>query len=481
MCSTFGSTAHYCHVNTLLAELFPNSSPSRRRANLLRRCVVTPFPWPDAFIIIGLVVLNGLFSMSELAIVSARPARLRVAAEAGNQGAKVALELASDPGKFLSTVQIGITLVGIIAGAYSGASLGGPTGERLAAWGVPAEWAPTAGFILVIAVTTYLSLVIGELVPKQLALRAAEPIAMVAARPMVIVAKVTAPFVWSLDRSSSLLLRLFGMAKSGDQDVTAEELHMIFAEATRSGVIEEEERALMSSVMRLAERPVRELMTPRTELHWIERRATEIELRAAIADSPHSLLLVADGSVDRVIGVVKVREVLSILLRGRKVMLSRLMKKPVIVPDQLDTMDALRVIQQAEVPLALVHDEYGHLEGIVTPADLLAAIAGNFVSHGDVGDSPMVTVREDGSLLLSGALPADAMASRLGIDLPEDRDFATAAGYVLSVLKKLPQEGEHFHDQGWRFEVVDMDGRKIDKLLAYRSKAVTADVVEIDG
>jgi putative hemolysin len=298
---------------------------------------------------------------------------------------------------------------------------------------------------------------------------------------MVIVAKVTAPFVWLLDRSSSLLLRLFGLAKGGDPDVTAEELHMIFAEATRSGVIEEEERALMSSVMRLAERPVRELMTPRTELHWIERRATEIELRAAIADSPHSLLLVADGSVDRVIGVVKVREVLSILLRGRKVMLSRLMKKPVIVPDQLDTMDALRVIQQAEVPLALVHDEYGHLEGIVTPADLLAAIAGNFVSHGDVGDSPMVTVREDGSLLLSGALPADAMASRLGIDLPEDRDFATAAGYVLSVLKKLPNEGEYFHDQGWRFEVVDMDGRKIDKLLACRTKAATAHVVELDG
>jgi putative hemolysin len=287
--------------------------------------------------------------------------------------------------------------------------------------------------------------------------------------------------VWLLDRSSSLLLRLFGLAKGGDPDVTAEELHMIFAEATRSGVIEEEERALMSSVMRLAERPVRELMTPRTELHWIERRATEIELRAAIADSPHSLLLVADGSVDRVIGVVKVREVLSILLRGRKVMLSRLMKKPVIVPDQLDTMDALRVIQQAEVPLALVHDEYGHLEGIVTPADLLAAIAGNFVSHGDVGDSPMVTVREDGSLLLSGALPADAMARRLGIDLPEDRDFATAAGYVLSVLKKLPNEGEYFHDQGWRFEVVDMDGRKIDKLLACRTKAATAHVVELDG
>lgn len=441
---------------------------------------MTPYPWPDALIILGLVVLNALFSMTELAIVSARPARLKVAAEGGSSGAKLALELAADPGKLLSTAQIGITLIGIIAGAYSGASLGGPTGERLAALGVPAEWAETAGFMLVIAATTYLSLVIGELVPKQLALRVAEPIAIIAARPMQLMAKATAPLVWLLDSSSSLLLRLFGVNRTKEQDVTAEELHMIFAEATRSGVIEEDERALMTGIMRLAERPVREVMTPRTELHWIERRAPEADLRAAIADSPHSLLLVADGSVDNVVGVVKVRDVLSVLLRGRKVMLSRLMKKPAIVPDQLDTMDALRVIQQAEVAIALVHDEYGHLEGIVTPADLLDAIVGNFVAHGDEGDAPMIVEREDGSLLLSGALPADALADRLSIDLPEDRDFATAAGFALSVLKRLPSEGEHFHDQGWRFEVVDMDGRKIDKLLASKVKPAPAAAM-LDG
>lgn len=441
---------------------------------------VTPYPWPDAFIILGLVLLNALFSMTELAIVSARPARLKVAAEGGSKGAKLALELAADPGKLLSTAQIGITLIGIVAGAYSGASLGGPTGERLAALGLPGEWAPIVGFVLVIGITTYLSLVVGELVPKQLALRAAEPIAIVAAAPMQLMARATAPFVWTLDSSSALLLRLFGVNRTSEQDVTAEELHMIFAEATRSGVIEEDERALMTGIMRLADRPVREVMTPRTELHWIERRAPETDLRAAIADSPHSLLLVADGSVDNVVGVVKVRDVLSVLLRGRKVMLSRLMKKPAIVPDQLDTMDALRVIQQAEVAIALVHDEYGHLEGIVTPADLLDAIVGNFVAHGDEGDSPMVVEREDGSLLLSGALPADALADRLSIELPEDRDFATAAGFALSVLKRLPSEGEHFHDQGWRFEVVDMDGRKIDKLLASRVKPAHA-VPVLDG
>jgi putative hemolysin len=427
---------------------------------------VTSFPWTDVLIIAGLILLNGLFSMSELAIVSARPARLKVLADRGNAGARTALALAADPGKFLSTVQIGITLVGIIAGAYSGASLGGPTGERLLVLGVPARWAPEAGFALVIVVTTYFSLVVGELVPKQVALRAAEPIAVIAALPMAFIARVTAPLVWLLDRSSTLLLRLLGLHAADESAVTAEELHMIFAEATRSGVIEEDERAIMTGIMRLADRPVRELMTPRTELDTIDRRASEAEIRAAIKDSPHSLLPVADGSPDNIIGVVKVREVLAVLLAGRKVQLVRLIKKAEVIPDQLDAMDALRLLQQSDVSMALVHDEYGHLEGVVTPADLLSAIVGTFVSHGDAGDEPMIVTREDGTLLLAGALPADALAARLGLELPTDRDYATAAGFALSVLKRLPHEGEYFIEQDWRFEVVDMDGRKIDKLLA---------------
>jgi putative hemolysin len=426
---------------------------------------VTPFPWTDVLVIAGLICINGLFAMSELAIVSARPARLRSAADKGHAGAKMALLLASDPGKFLSTVQIGITLIGIIAGAYSGASLGGPMGERLAALGVPARYAPDVGFILVIIATTYVSLVIGELVPKQIALRAAEPIALLAALPMAVVAKVTAPFVWLLDRSSALLLRMLGVNHSGDANVTAEELHMIIADASRSGVIEEDERAIMSGIMRLADRPVRELMTPRIEIDWIDRRATEAEVRAAIKESPHSLLPVADGSPDNIVGVLKVRDLLAALLAGRKMNIARLMRKAEVIPDQLDAMDALRLLQQSDVPMALVHDEYGHLEGVVTPADLLTAIVGNFVSHQDHGDEPMVVEREDHSLLISGALPADALADRLGLELPESREYATTAGYVLSVLKHMPKEGEHFTEQGWRFEVVDMDGLKIDKLL----------------
>jgi len=245
---------------------------------------------------------------------------------------------------------------------------------------------------------------------------------------------------------------------------------MIFAEATRTGVIEEGERAILSGVMRLGDRAVRELMTPRTVIDWLDARASDAEIREALSRSPHSLLPVADGSVDKVLGVVKAREVLALLLAGKPVRLQRLMKKPAVVPDQLDAMDALRILQGSGLGMAMVHDEYGHLDGIVTPADLLTAMAGTFASLQDEGDEPELLEREDGSLLISGAMGADAMADRLSIDLPDDREFATAAGYVLYMLKRLPHEGEHFTDQGWRFEVVDMDGRKIDKLLVREAK-----------
>ena len=432
---------------------------------------MTPFPWPDAIIIAGLILLNGVFAMSELAIVSAKSTRLRAKRDKGSASARVALSLAADPGKFLSTVQIGITLIGIIAGAYSGASLGGPVGERLAALGVPAEWAGNAGFALVIALTTYFSLVVGELVPKQLALRHAVPIALAMARPMALLARVAAPLVWVLDSSSGLLIRLLGVRPGGHSSVTAEELHMIFADATRSGVIEAEQHQILAGVVRLAERPVRELMTPRPEVDWIDANADEAAIRQRIEDSPHSLLPVADGSPDTILGVVRVREVLATLVAGKKVDLRKLMRKAEVVPDQLDAMDALRVLQQSEVAMAMVHDEYGHLDGIVTPVDLLTAIVGEFVSDQDQGEGPLVTEREDGSLLVSGALSADVLADRLGLEYEDSREFGTAAGYVLSVLKQLPDEGDHFHDQGWRFEVVDMDGRRIDKLLVSREEA----------
>jgi len=429
---------------------------------------VTPFPWTDLLIIIGLIVLNGVFAMSELAIVSAKTSRLQQAASKGSKGAATAISLASDPGKFLSTVQIGITLVGIISGAYSGASLGGPTGERLAMLGVPQQYAAEIGFASVIAITTYATLVIGELVPKQIALRAAVPISLVMARPMAILARVAAPLVWLLDASSGVLIRLLGVRPSGQSSVTAEELHMLFAEATRSGVIESEQHQMLQGVVRLAQRPVRELMTPRTEVDWIDADADAAAIRAAIDTSPHSLMPVAEGSADRVLGVVKVRDILTRLIAKEPIDLRALMVKTEVVPDQLDAVDALRVLQQAEIAMAMVHDEYGHLDGIVTPVDLLTALVGNFLSDQDGAEGPGVVEREDGSLLVSGSLSADVLADRLGLEYGDDREFGTAAGYALHVLKRLPGEGDYFTDQGWLFEVVDMDGRRIDKLLVSR-------------
>ena len=439
---------------------------------------MTPFPWTDLLIIAGLIMLNGVFAMSELAIVSARTGRLQGAAQQGSAGAKAAIALAADPGKFLSTVQIGITLVGIVAGAYSGASLGGPVGERLAAIGLPADWAPQVGFALVIALTTYFSLVIGELVPKQIALRAAVPIATAMALPMAFIAKVAAPLVWLLDTSSSLIIRLLGVRPAGQSAVTAEELHMLFAEATRSGVIEHEQHQMLSGVVRLAERPVREVMTPRTEIDWIDIAADEEAISSLLSESPHSVWPVADGSPDKVLGLVRVREILAAQVAGGPVILQDLLRKAEVVPDQLDAVDALRVLQQADIAMAMVHDEYGHLDGIVTPVDLLTAIVGDFASDQDPGDSPGIVERADGSLLVSGSLSADALADRLGLEYGEDREFATVAGYVLAVLKKLPAEGEWFEEQGWRFEVIDLDERRIDKLLV---SALDAEKPSEDG
>lgn len=427
---------------------------------------MTPFPWSDVAIIAMLILLNGVFALSELAIVSARSRRLQTAEKRGSRGAAVARQLASDPGRFLSTVQVGITLIGILAGAFSGASLGQPVGDRLQLWfGLDAETARSAGFAGVIAVTTYFSLIVGELVPKQFALRAPEPIAIFMARPMLWLSRVAGPVVWILDRSSALVFHLLGLSRESEDRVTAEELHLIVAEASKSGVIEESERAIISGVVRLADRPVREVMTPRTEVDWIDIDADADAVRAKLLETPHTRLPVARGSVDDIAGVVQARDIAAALFRGETLDLARLTRRAAVVHDQVDAMDALENLRAADVPMLLVHDEYGHFEGLVTPADMLSAIAGEFASDQDIGHEPFVVEREDGSLLIAGSMPADQMAERLGIELGEDRDYATAAGHALAVLKHLPKEGEAFTNKGWRFEIVDMDRRKIDKLL----------------
>ena len=427
---------------------------------------MSPFPWGDVAIIAILVLLNGVFAMSELAIVSSRDPRLQAAEKRGSRGARIARQLAADPGRFLSTVQVGITLIGILAGAYSGASLGAPVGERLQAlFSLDVETATTAGFAVVIALTTYASLIAGELVPKQFALRAPERIAIVVAPMMYFLSRIAAPLVWLLDTSSALVFRLFGLNRESEDRVTAEELHLIVAEASKSGVIEESERAIISGVVRLADRPVREVMTPRKDVDWIDIAANADAVRAKLLETPHTRLPVARGSVDDIVGIVQARDIAAALFRGEALDLETLTRAAKVIHDQIDAMDALEALRAAEVPMLLVHDEYGHFEGLVTPADLMSAIAGEFASDQDIGSEPFVTEREDGSLLIAGSMPADQMADRLGIELDDDRDYATAAGHALAILKHLPTEGEIFVDRGWRFEIVDMDGRKIDKLL----------------
>ena len=270
---------------------------------------IQPFPWLDVLIILALVALNGVFAMSEMAIVSARKPRLKAMARAGRRGAQKALDLAGDPGKFLSTVQIGITLIGILAGAYSGASLGGPVAQRLDALGIPADTAQTLGFTLVIVLTTYASLVIGELVPKQFALRSPEGIAATVALPMYWLSRATAPVVWLLDKTSGLIFRLLRLNRESEDQVTAEDLHLVVAEAATAGVLEESERALISSVVRLADRPTREVMTPRTEVDWIDVDADAETIRRKLTGAAHNRIPVAEGSVDRLIGVVQAADV----------------------------------------------------------------------------------------------------------------------------------------------------------------------------
>jgi putative hemolysin len=429
-----------------------------------------PIPWLDVLLILALIAVNGVLSMSELAIVSSREARLKAMVKAGSGGAQCALDLAADPGRFLSTAQSGITLISIFAGAFSGASLGEPVSQRLEILGLKPETAHTIGFGIVIVLTTFVSLVIGEIVPKQFALRSPEPIAVIVSRPMRWLSKITAPFVWLLDRSSQLIFRALGLDRESRNHVTAEELHLVVAEAQTAGVLEESERAIISGIVRLADRPVREVMTPRTDVDWIDLSWTEEEIREALLATAHNRIPVAQGSVENIVGVIQARDVMTAILEGRPIDLKQLCRKAPVIPDLMDAMDALAVLRHADVPLALVHDEYGHLEGIVTPGSILAALAGTFAHDVEQGEEPALVEREDGSWLVSGAASADLLSDRLGIRMPEDRDYSTVAGFALSVLKHLPETGETFKNDGWSFEIVDMDGRKIDKLIASRPK-----------
>ena len=425
----------------------------------------------EALAVLLLIVANGVLAMSELAVVSARRHRLQAMANAGNAGAARALTLAEDSGRFLSSVQIGITLVGVLSGAVSGATFGSRLSELLQGYGLENSTADGLGFGLVVLVITYLSLVVGELVPKQIALRNAEGVAAAMARPMRIVALIASPAVFLLDASSRLLLRLLGSRKVEDGGVTEEELRLMIGEAESAGVVDPAERRMIAGVMRLADRSVRLTMTPRLEVEWLDLSAPN-EAVEQLRRTSHSWLPAGRGSIDEPLGVVRVKDALLACMEADAdeagpVDLAHYVLPTSFVHDGAEAIEVLEILRTAPVPVALVVDEYGTFEGMVTPTDILEAIVGAFAEPGGAVE-PEAVQREDGSWLVEGTMPSDELWDLLGIATPPHGEHRTVAGLVLEGLRRLPVAGDAFERDGWRFEVVDMDGRRIDKVLVTR-------------
>ncbi|KFL26887.1 DNA-binding protein [Devosia sp. 17-2-E-8] len=420
----------------------------------------------EILIIAVLTLVNGLLAMSELAVVSSRPARLKVLAADGRKGAETAIRLTENPGRFLSSVQIGITLVGVLSGAFSGATLGSRLASYLATVGVPLGAADALGVGIVVVIITYLSLIIGELVPKQIALRDPEGIATRVAPAMAMIATIAAPLVWLLDVSGKAMLAAIGQGGEQEEKVTEEEVKTIIAEAESAGVLESDERSMITGVMRLADRSARGLMTPRRDVELIDLSDDPDEIRKTIRQTHRSRLPVQDGDADTIIGVLAVKDLVEVFAEDKPLDIRKLVQPAPVVMDRTDALGVVRALRASVVHMALVFDEYGHFEGIVTSGDLLEAITGVFQE--EEGSEPAVVQRDDGSFLVSGWMPVDEFSDRMGIAVPRDAKYETVAGYVLSQINHLPAVGETFERGEWKFEVVDLDGRRIDKILMSR-------------
>lgn len=411
----------------------------------------------------ALFLLNGALAMSELAITSARPSRLQALAASGNRGAAKALRLAANPGTLLSTVQIGITLVGILSGTLSGATLGLRATDALLAIGVPAEWAGTLGMGGVVAGVTYVSIVFGELVPKRLALRAPEAIAVRMAPILAVTAIATKPFVWLLAVSGNAVLFAIGQSKPVDRLVDEGDVEAILTEAHEAGVLEEEEKALITGVMRVADRAAKGLMVPRRDVDTIALHMGTTAVSEAFRTSGCTRLVVLGEGADDLRGVLHLRDFTQSLSDLSLRWADAILPLP-CVTDTMPAMDVVGALQSSPSHMVAVIDEHGHFEGIVTPMDILQGIAGDFPEHADTEQA--VTERADGSLIVAGWMAADAFIERLGLDedLAEGRD--TAAGVVLDAFGRLPQVGDTTVLAGWTIEVMDMDGRRLDSFLA---------------
>lgn len=420
----------------------------------------------EILIVLVLIGVNGLLAMSELAVVTVRPARLRMRADKGERRAVTALSLAEDKGRFLAAVQIGISLVAILSGAFSGATLGLRLVDTLSQWGIPEKISQPFGIGLVVLAITYLSLIFGELVPKKLALRAPEAVAMRVAPLMRLVSNAAAPLTWILDRSGNVVLKVF--RKSGDHDasISDEDIHMMIAEAEGAGVIEHEESQMIAGVMRTADRTARGILTPRHDVEIAEAGDTRQQILERFQKSGHTRLPLRDGGPDDLIGVINARDVLT-EKAGEVFDPLAVVKSVPMIHESLPAIVAINKLRNSKDQMLLVFDEYGHFTGVVTPMDILGAIVGGF--DADHLDEPKVIERDDGSLLVSGWMPVDEFASQLKIALEDDLSFETVAGLVIDRAQIRPRVGQHVTIDGWTIEIVDMDGKRIDKLLVSKA------------
>jgi putative hemolysin len=417
-------------------------------------------------IVLVLTVVNGVLAMSELAVVSSRPARLKILADQGSSGARTAIRLSENPGRFLSTVQIGITLVGVLSGAFSGATLGARFSDWLEAQGVSNGVADAIGVGSVVVAITYLSLIIGELVPKQIALRDPEGVAIRVAPLMSVIARVALPLVWLLDASGKAVLGLLGQRGATSEKMTDEEVKTIIAEAENAGVLESEEREMISGVRRFADRTASALMTPRRDVEIIDLTDDLETIRQQVYETRRTRLPVQEDEADAIVGVVFVKDLVKAMATHREVDVRSFVAQAPIVTDNTRALDVLKAIRESTVHMALVFDEYGHFEGVITSGDILEAITGVFHEEGE--DEPAFVVREDGSFLVAGWMQIDEFADKLGVPVDPDANYETVAGLVLNTLNRLPDVGECFERGNLRFEVIDLDGRRIDKLLVSR-------------
>ncbi len=423
----------------------------------------------EILFILALTGINGLLSLSELAIISSRRGRLESMASAGVQGARVALRLNADPGRFLSTVQIGITLVGVLAGAVGGTTVADRLGDWLDTFpGVVGADGDTIAIGVVVVGVTYLSIVVGELVPKRVALSDPERFAVRVAHPMHVLSRMAAPVVWLVRVSSEWLLGCLGMRDSRRAAITEDEIKSLIAEGTRAGIFVPQERRMIEGVLRLADRTVQAIMTPRTDVVWLDVEDDPAATTRKIGVSRFSRLLVCKGSVDHAVGLVRARDLLPLVLAGEPILLDKVMLPPLMVPESTLALKLLDRFRREGIHMAVVVDEFGTTQGLVTPTDILEAIAGILPEKGEGEGAPGLVRRPDGSWLVDGYLPIDEFEDRVGLrGLAGGGDYHTVAGLVLHELGRLPSAGDALDVNGARFEVVDMDGRRIDKLLVH--------------